>query len=160
MVLEQQVFSPGPEYGLDSQPKGQGKENHAKHSAHNSGCFWRPRARRGAGAAARADAPSYFYPPKFKVQIKPNYPDSARAKHETGVVFVKVLIGARRVGRTISIAKSSGHKDLDDEVLGWRKLSSYSPATRNGQADRPRFMTSATVHALTGLVREHRPEAI
>lgn len=82
---------------------------------------------------AKADAPSYFYPPKFKVQIKPNYPQSARLKHETGVVFVKVLISENGSPKQFTIAKSSGHKDLDDEVLRVAKLSSYSPATRDGK---------------------------
>lgn len=82
---------------------------------------------------ASADAPSYYEPPHFKVQVKPNYPDSARAKHETGIVFVKVLVGSNGSVESVSIAKSSGHKDLDDEVLRVAKISTYAPATRNGQ---------------------------
>ncbi len=80
---------------------------------------------------ASADAPSYYEPPKFKVQIKPNYPESARAAHETGTVFVKVLVGADGKPKQIMIAKSSGHKDLDAEVLRVAKLSTYYPASRD-----------------------------
>jgi TonB family protein len=86
-----------------------------------------------SGLAARADAPSYYNPPAFKVQIKPNYPESAKAKHETGTVFVKVLVGVDGKPKQISIARSSGHKDLDDEVLRVAKLSTYAPATRDGK---------------------------
>jgi TonB family protein len=87
-----------------------------------------------AGASAvKADAPSYYTPPHFKVQVKPSYPDSARAKHETGTVFVKVLVGADGKPEQVSIAKSSGHKDLDDEVLRVAKLSTYTPAVRDGK---------------------------
>jgi TonB family protein len=84
---------------------------------------------------ASADAPTYYLPPHFKVQVKPNYPDSARAKHETGIVFVKVLVAQDGSVKTIAIAKSSGHKDLDDEVLRVAKISTYAPATRNGQPE-------------------------
>src|SRR5579864_2837431 len=83
--------------------------------------------------AATADQPIYYQPPKFKVQIKPNYPSSARSKHETGTVFVKVLVGADGVVKSYTIARSSGHKDLDDEVLRVAKLSRYAPATRDGK---------------------------
>jgi len=100
--------------------------------------------------AARADAPSYFYPPKFKVQIKPNYPDSARAKHETGVVFVKALIAQDGSVKQMMIAKSSGYKDLDDEVLRVAKLSSYSPATRDGKPTTA-FYDFSYAFTLTGL---------
>ncbi|HXW52121.1 MAG TPA: TonB family protein [Candidatus Acidoferrales bacterium] len=88
----------------------------------------------GLAPRASADAPSYYEPPHFKVQVKPNYPDSARAKHETGVVFVKVLVAQDGSVKSVTIAKSSGHKDLDDEVLRVAKISTYAPATRNGQA--------------------------
>jgi TonB family protein len=84
--------------------------------------------------AAQADQPTYYEPPKFRIQVKPAYPASARVKHETGTVFVKVLVGADGVAKSITIARSSGHKDLDDEVLRVAKLSRYSPATRDGKA--------------------------
>ena len=82
---------------------------------------------------AAADAPSYYEPPKFKMQVKPNYPESARAAHETGTVFVKVLVEANGTAKQVMIAKSSGHKDLDDEVLRVAKASTYYPAVRDGK---------------------------
>lgn len=81
--------------------------------------------------AAHAD-PTYYNPPRFKVQVKPNYPESARANHEVGSVFVKVLIGADGKPKSFYI-KPSGHKDLDAEVLRVAKASSYYPATRNNK---------------------------
>jgi TonB family protein len=82
-----------------------------------------------AAAPAGAD-PAYYYPPKFHQQVKPIYPDSARAARETGEVKVKVLVGANGVPKSFTIFKSSGHKDLDDAVLAACKASTYSPATR------------------------------
>ncbi len=84
------------------------------------------------GAPARAEV-TYYNPPHFKVQIKPSYPESARAKKETGTVFVKVLVGADGKPRSFTV-RSSGHKDLDAAVLAAAKASSYAPASRNGQA--------------------------
>ena len=80
-----------------------------------------------------ADQPTYYEPPKFKLQVKPNYPESARAKHEIGTVSVKVLVGLDGKPRQIMLAKSSGHGDLDAEVLRVAKLSTYYPATRDNK---------------------------
>jgi TonB family protein len=84
-------------------------------------------------ALAKADQPTYYEPPKFKLQVKPNYPESARAAHEIGTVFVKVLVATDGSAKQIIIAKSSGHKDLDAEVLRVAKLSKYYPATRDSK---------------------------
>jgi len=80
-----------------------------------------------------ADQPTYYEPPKFKAQVKPNYPESARAKHETGTVSIKVLVGLDGKPKQIMLAKSSGHRDLDAEVLRVAKLSTYYPATRDNK---------------------------
>ena len=85
-----------------------------------------------SGAPAHADV-TYYNAPKFKVQVKPSYPQTARAAKETGTVFVKVLVGADGKPRSFTI-RSSGHRDLDSVVLAAAKASSYYPATRNGQA--------------------------
>ncbi|GEM_PF-1759949 len=106
---------------------------------------------------ASADAPSYYQPPHFKVQVKPNYPESARAKHETGIVFVKVLVGADGSAKSFTIAKSSGHKDLDDEVLRVAKISTYAPATRNGQPQIA-FYDFSYQFTLTGLAENTAQE--
>ena len=82
--------------------------------------------------AAHADATGYV-PPRFVSQVKPEYPDSARAAGETGEVKIKVLVQADGTAKSFSIFKSSGHKDLDDAVLAAVKASTYRPAYSNGK---------------------------
>jgi len=84
------------------------------------------------GLPAAADQITYYEAPKFQVQVKPTYPESARAAKEVGVVFVKVLIGADGKPKSFTV-RSSGHKDLDAAVLAAAKSSSYRPATKNGK---------------------------
>ena len=74
-----------------------------------------------------------YVPPQFKNQVKPQYPDSARAAGETGEVKVKVLVQPNGTPKNFTIFKSSGHKDLDDAVLAALKASSYKPATSDGK---------------------------
>jgi TonB family protein len=83
-------------------------------------------------AMARADSDGYIGP-KFVNQVKPEYPDSARQAGETGVVGIKVLVQTDGKATSFAIFKSSGHKDLDDAVLGAVKQSTYKPAYSNGK---------------------------
>ncbi len=86
----------------------------------------------GLHVPASADTPQYYYPPKFASngQVKPDYPDSARAARETGVVKIKVLVASNGSAKSFTIFQSSGHKDLDDAVLAACKASKYTPAMR------------------------------
>jgi TonB family protein len=86
----------------------------------------------GLAAASSADTPSYYYPPKFAPngQVRPIYPDTARAARETGVVKIKVLVGANGLPKSFTIFQSSGHKDLDAAVLAACKASKYTPAMK------------------------------
>lgn len=84
----------------------------------------------GAGVA-KAD--TAYVAPQFVKQIKPQYPDSARAGGETGEVKVKVLVQADGTAKSFIIFKSSGHKDLDDAVLAAVKASTYKAATNGGK---------------------------
>ena len=79
--------------------------------------------------ASKADV-SYYTPPKFKHQVMPVYPDSARAKNEQGTVTVKVLVAPNGEPKQFILFKSSGHKDLDDAVMAAVKASTYIPAMR------------------------------
>ena len=83
-------------------------------------------------AVAQADQAGYA-PPQFASQVKPDYPDSARAAGETGEVKVKVLVQSSGKATSYTIFKSSGHKDLDDAVLSAVKASTYKPAYSNGK---------------------------
>jgi TonB family protein len=87
----------------------------------------------GFAVSAHADATGYA-PPAFVNQVKPDYPDSARAAAETGEVKVKVLVQADGKATSFAIFKSSGHKDLDDAVISAVKQSTYKPAMSNGKA--------------------------
>ena len=104
-----------------------------------------------AAAPAGADT-SYYYPPKFAAghQVMPAYPDSARVARETGVVKVKVLVGANGVPKSFTIFQSSGHKDLDASVLAACKASKYQPATR-GNAPVTAFYDVSYKFDLTGV---------
>ena len=82
--------------------------------------------------ATRADVNGYVAP-HFDVQVKPEYPDTARQKGEVGEVKVKVLVSASGKAKTWTIFKSSGHQDLDDAVLAAVKKSTYKPAYSNGK---------------------------
>ena len=85
-----------------------------------------------SAVAAHADAAGYA-PPTFSNQVKPVYPDSARAAGETGTVLVKVLVQANGKATSFTVFKSSGHKDLDDAVLAAVKASTYNPAMSQGK---------------------------
>jgi TonB family protein len=102
-------------------------------------------------APASADTP-YYYAPKFAPnhQVRPIYPDSAKAARETGVVKVKVLVGANGIAKSYTIFQSSGHKDLDDAVLVACRASKYSPATR-GNAPVTAFYDVSYKFDLTGV---------
>jgi TonB family protein len=109
----------------------------------------------GAALLAQAAAPAsadlaYYYPPKFHQQVKPVYPDSARAARETGEVKVKVLVGANGVPKSFTIFQSSGHKDLDNAVVAACKASTYTPATR-GNAPVTAFYDVSYKFDLTGV---------
>jgi len=77
----------------------------------------------------------YYSPPKFRHQVLPVYSDAARAGHETGRVFVKVLVNANgSVPKNgITLFKGSGHRDLDAATFAAVKASTFSPATRDGK---------------------------
>lgn len=87
-------------------------------------------------APVLADQPQYYIPPQYKHQVKPVYPESARVAHETGTVFVKVLVmsdGSIAKKGGITLFKSSGHSDLDNAVLAALRQTTFKPATRNGK---------------------------
>jgi TonB family protein len=103
--------------------------------------------------AARADAISYYTPPKFKHEVKPVYPDSAKAANETGSVLVKVLVAADGTPKQFMIFKSSGHKDLDNAVLTAVKKSTYAPAMR-GSTPQTAFYDVTYKFTLSGLAED------
>ncbi len=85
-------------------------------------------------AVSASTCNSGYCEPQFKNQVLPQYPDTARSANETGDVRAKVLVTLGGTARSVSIFKSSGHKDLDDAVVAALKKSTYKPATSNGKA--------------------------
>ena len=65
----------------------------------------------------------------------PSYPRTALREGITGTVLLQVLVGLDGRPLEVSIARSSGHRELDEaaraQVL---KRWSFQPATRNGQS--------------------------
>ena len=102
--------------------------------------------------AVRADV-TYYTPPSFKNRVKPDYPESARAKHEIGSVVLKVLVGADGKPKQFMLFKSSGHKDLDDSVLAAAKKSTYNAATR-GSTPTIGFYDVTYRFTLTGIAED------
>jgi len=107
--------------------------------------------------AARGDV-TYYTPPKFKHKVLPIYPDSARAAHETGTVVLQVLVDAHGTPKMFKIAKSSGHKDLDDAVMAAAKASTYSPALR-GSTPTLGFYDVTYKFNLTGVAEDEGNQA-
>lgn len=80
-----------------------------------------------AGAASTGVA--YLHAPE------PRYPGFSKRRGHEGVVMLSVLVGADGRPREVRIARSSGHRELDDaaqdQVLGaWR----FQPAQQDGVA--------------------------
>jgi len=62
----------------------------------------------------------------------PKYPIESRRKHEQGTAVLNVLVGEDGAVASISIAKSSGFKRLDNAALEAVARWRWSPAMRNG----------------------------
>ena len=72
---------------------------------------------------------------EYRLAPAPTYPKRALQQRLTGTVLLQVLVGLDGRPLDVSIAQSSGHRDLDEaaraQVL---KRWSFQPATKNGQA--------------------------
>jgi protein TonB len=71
---------------------------------------------------------------QYQLAPAPAYPRRALQQRLTGTVMLQVLVGIDGRPLDVSVAQSSGHRDLDEaaraQVL---KRWSFQPATRNGQ---------------------------
>ena len=72
---------------------------------------------------------------EYRLAPAPVYPRRALQQRLTGTVLLQVLVGLDGRPLEVSIARSSGHRELDEaaraQVL---KRWSFQPATRNGQS--------------------------
>ena len=74
---------------------------------------------------ARIDAP-----PRASRPIRPEYPKEARQRGEEGDVTLDLVITARGLVSEVSVAASSGFRDLDDAAARAAARTKFKPATR------------------------------
>ena len=74
---------------------------------------------------ARIDAP-----PRAARPIRPEYPKEARQRGEEGDVTLDLVITARGLVSEVSVAASSGFRDLDDAAARAAARTKFKPATR------------------------------
>jgi len=67
---------------------------------------------------------------------KPDYPRNALRNGDTGIVTLELLIGQDGRVSESRIAKSSGHRELDQAAVAGLSLCKFKPATLNGQAQK------------------------
>lgn len=75
--------------------------------------------------------------PKIDVSganLKPEYPDRARAAHLQGTVVIAVLVSAYGTPTDVSLEKSSGHPDLDMAAINAVKRWKFVPARYGSDA--------------------------
>ena len=89
----------------------------AQHSA--------PPPQAAAENTARIDAP-----PRASRPIRPEYPKEARQRGEEGDVTLDLVITARGLVSEVSVAASSGFRDLDDAAARAAARTKFKPATR------------------------------
>lgn len=98
-----------------------------------------------AGRTAPTPAPAPTTPPGAlrawqgqivaKLERLKQYPESARVAGEQGVAYVRFRLDRAGNVLSVSLTKSSGYDDLDDEVLALVRRSSPFPAPPTGFPD-------------------------
>jgi protein TonB len=74
-----------------------------------------------------ASAIQYLEPPE------PMYPRASRRLGETGLVVVRVFVGADGLPKQLQVLRSSGFARLDDAALEGVRRARFKPPTENGQ---------------------------
>ena len=80
----------------------------------------------GAGSGEGRGVP--VKPPRLLREVAPVYPASARNSGATGVVTVRILVGADGSVEEVSIVKSSGNSAMDNSVVTAVNKWRFSPA--------------------------------
>ena len=83
--------------------------------------------------APAADHAKIDAPASLSSAISPAYPRQARQRGESGDVVLEILVG--KDGRTISVsvASSSGWRDLDDAAVAAARKARFNPAKSDGE---------------------------
>jgi periplasmic protein TonB len=71
--------------------------------------------------------------PKLKSEVSPDYPEIAKQNNWEGRVVVLARINESGEVEDASVAKSSGHPELDDAAVAAVKRARFEPATRDGK---------------------------
>jgi len=72
-------------------------------------------------------------PPAPVHQASPRYPDTARREGLSGTAHVSLVVDETGGIRSVEIARSSGHADLDEAALAAAREWTFEPATRDGK---------------------------
>lgn len=79
-------------------------------------------------------APLPIVAPVVTYRVMPIYPASARAKGETGLVKLSVLISASGAPQNVAVSASSGNAEMDESALKAVSQWKFSPALQGPQA--------------------------
>lgn len=86
-----------------------------------------------AVAADKAAAETVHALADFSTCDKPKWPEGAAARHETGTVTLKFLVGADGKFKKSQVQKSSGHPDLDEAARAGIEKCGFKPALKAGK---------------------------
>lgn len=109
VVKKKTTAAPGPKTPVKGNGKGTGTGNAAG-----------PGSGEGRGVPVK--------PPRLLREVAPVYPASARNSGATGVVTVRILVGADGSVEDVSVVKSSGNSAMDNSVVTAVNKWRFSPA--------------------------------
>ncbi len=98
------------------------------------------KARRERGAdrpsrsPSRATGPTVSARPSYRSNPKPVYPSAARRSRQEGTVLVRVSVSAAGRAASVALARSSGHRSLDQAALAAVRRWTFEPARQAGIA--------------------------
>ncbi|WP_322009668.1 energy transducer TonB [Paraburkholderia sp. J12] len=71
--------------------------------------------------------------------VSPDYPTLSKRRGETGVAYVRFVVGLTGKIENVELKKSSGYSRLDDAALAAMRDSACKPYTENGQPVRAAY---------------------
>jgi protein TonB len=86
------------------------------------------------GQTPKASCSSVEQPATMLFAAPADYPEIAKATSRTGITIVRVHLSKTGAAQDVTVARSSGSKDLDAAALVAARDSSYRPEAVNCQA--------------------------
>ena len=83
--------------------------------------------------APAADHAKIDAPASLSSAISPAYPRQARQRGESGDVVLEILVGKDGRAISVSVASSSGWRDLDDAAVAAARKARFNPAKSGGE---------------------------